>query len=126
MAFPVITLPGIDGSGPGHWQSLWEAADPTIRRFSPTSWSRPELHDWIDALETAVIAARTPPLLVAHSLSCLLVPSWAARSTRQAAGAVLVAPPDPLGPRFPAAADGFRRPPLELAALPCPGHRQRG
>lgn len=103
----IIILPGIGGSGPAHWQSLWERADPRMRRFAPADWDRPERADWIAALEVAVAASRTPPLLVAHSLACLLVAHWQAASSRAIAGAFLVAVPDPAAPAFPIEAASF-------------------
>ncbi|THG31328.1 serine hydrolase family protein [Glaciibacter flavus] len=102
-----IVLPGIGGSGPGHWQSLWEAGDPTFVRFAPASWDEPDLVDWMDALDAAVDATDEPPLLLAHSLGTLLVAHWAARSDALVAGAFLVAVPDADGPAFPDAAPDF-------------------
>lgn len=111
MAATVI-LPGYGGSGDAHWQTLWQARDPAMTRFQPASWDAPELDDWIGALDRAVAGAPEPPLLVAHSLACLLVPHWAVRAARPVRdavrGAFLVAPPDPDGPEFPAAAASFR------------------
>lgn len=106
MAYQVIVLPGYGGSGPQHWQSLWEAAQPLYRRFQPSCWERPLIGDWLEALDRAVQAAEQPVILLAHSLSCLLVAHWAARGGR-AAGAMLVAPPDPQGPVYPDDAVGF-------------------
>ncbi|MCJ2091070.1 alpha/beta hydrolase [Methylobacterium sp. J-072] len=103
----IIHLPGIGNSGRRHWHSRWEADDPSIRRFAPACWDEPDLSDWIAALEHAVRAARTPPVLVAHSLACLLVAHWHRVSDRPIAGAVLVAVPDPASPVFPAPAAGF-------------------
>lgn len=57
-----------------------------------------------------------PPLLVAHSLGCLLVAHWAGRVP--VAGALLVAPPDPNDPAFPAKAASFA--PAPRRALPIP------
>jgi predicted alpha/beta hydrolase family esterase len=112
-----ITIPGIDGSGLTHWQTHWEAADPSFRRFAPSSWEHPRLDDWIDALEHSV---RTTPgaVLVAHSLGCLLVVHWANRSTTGVAGAFLVSVPDPNGSVFPHEAFTFHDVPL--ASLPFP------
>src|SRR6266487_1405068 len=93
-----ITLPGIGGSDREHWQSAWEATDPGFCRFQPRSWDRPDLNDWGDALELAVRTSKKRPVLVAHSLSCLLVAHWAARSKQTIAGAFLVSVPDPSGP----------------------------
>ncbi|MET0417044.1 MAG: alpha/beta hydrolase [Actinoplanes sp.] len=114
---PVVTVPGIDGSGPDHWQSLLEAADPTIHRIAPASWSEPVLDDWLAALDRAVAACAAPPVLAAHSLGTLLVASWASRGVA-VAGALLVALPHPAGPGFPAAAGTFRRPPRDPLPFP--------
>ncbi len=116
-ALPVITLPGIDGSGASHWQSRWEAADPTFTRFQPTSWTVPTYTDWAHAIDDAVLASPRPPLLIAHSLATLAVASWVVESGRPIAGAVLVSVPDPAGPSFPTRATGFS---LSTQRLPCP------
>jgi predicted alpha/beta hydrolase family esterase len=114
----VLTLPGIGGSGDAHWQTLWERADPSMRRFRPTSWDAPELADWCRALDEAVAAARTPPLLVAHSLACLLVAHWQTMSSLPVAGAFLVAVPDPESPSFPREAADFADPPSDRLRFP--------
>lgn len=103
----IIHLPGIGNSGNLHWHTLWEDADSSIRRFAPTSWDDPDLSDWIAALENTVRAARTPPILVAHSLACLLVAHWHQVSDLQIRGAMLVAVPDPQSPAFPSQAISF-------------------
>jgi predicted alpha/beta hydrolase family esterase len=114
-----IILPGIGGSGSEHWQTIWEAQDAGLKRFSPTSWDYPELEDWIAALDTAVARSVEPPVLVAHSLACLLVAHWQARNTRAVAGALLVAVPDPAGPAFPVEAASFADPPDSRFRFPC-------
>lgn len=113
-----IHLPGIGNSGDTHWQSLWEAADPAIRRFAPASWDEPDLADWIEALERAVRAATTPPVLVAHSLACLLVAHWQKASALPVRGAFLVAVPDPQSPAFPSQASSFAHPPEDGLRFP--------
>jgi predicted alpha/beta hydrolase family esterase len=113
-----ITLPGIGGSGPTHWQTRWEASDPAFTRFSPQSWSAPHLVDWIAALDRAVELSYRPPILVAHSLACLLVAHWAARSACPIGGALLVSVPDPKGSRFPSEATEFREIPDQGLRFP--------
>jgi uncharacterized protein len=103
-----IMLPGIGGSGEDHWQTLWERSNPSMKRFDPPDWDRPELAAWCRALQEAVDASDESIILVAHSLSCLLVAHWAAQSKTLVAGAFLVAVPDPQAPIFPAAANSFR------------------
>ncbi len=112
-----IVLPGIYDSGPSHWQTAWEQ-DPAFVRFQPADWDVPTRSDWVAALEAAVVAAPEPPVLVAHSLSCLLVPMWAAESSSPVAGAFLVAPVDPAAAAFPEAAAEFASFPRELLPFP--------
>lgn len=93
-----LTLPGLDGSGPDHWQSYWERERPNVERADLGCWSQPSRNLWIARLERALAQARGPVVLVAHSLSCHLVAWWAALAgegaARPVAGALLVAPPD--------------------------------
>lgn len=112
---PVLILPGLGGSGPTHWQSRWEAAEPTFRRAHMPSWDEPELEGWLAALTAAVGETAAPPVIVAHSLGCLAVAHYAARGG-SARAALLVAPADPDGPIFPGVARSFA--PAPLARLP--------
>lgn len=116
-----VIVPGIDGSGPDHWQSHWERElGPRAGRIAPASWDRPDAADWLRAVDAAVTE---PAVLVAHSLGCLAVASWLTSDDGPAAGRVLgaflVAPPDPDGPRYPATAAGFTAPdaPLGVPAV---------
>jgi uncharacterized protein len=113
-----ITLPGIGGSGKTHWQTIWEQADHRFSRFQPSRWDCPLLDDWVQSLETAVRATHVPPILVAHSLACLLVAHWAAQSTTPVAGAFLVGVPDPEGPEFPREAASFHSVPTAPLRFP--------
>ena len=114
----IIMLPGIGGSGSEHWQSRWEAEGKAFSRFAPKSWDEPRLKDWMDALDAAVIQAQAPPVLVAHSLACLLVAHWQMTSTLPVAGAMLVAVPDPDGAAFPVEAASFADPPTGRFRFP--------
>jgi uncharacterized protein len=93
-----LTLPGLDGSGPDHWQSLWEKSRPNIVRADLGCWSQPSRNLWIARLDRALAEARGPVVLVAHSLASHLVAWWAALTgdgaSRPVVGAMLVAPPD--------------------------------
>jgi len=109
---PVLILPGFGNSGPQHWQTLWELRHPNWRRVNLGKWDAPACDDWVHALDVAVQACPSPPVLVAHSLACLLVAHWAYHSSRIPKGAFLVAVPDPKSVSFPAAARGFVPVPL--------------
>jgi predicted alpha/beta hydrolase family esterase len=119
MAAPVLIIPGLGGSGPEHWQSLWQARLADARRVEQADWDKPDRDGWIAQLDTAVAHAPQPPILVAHSLSCALVACWAAAHTRPVHGALLVAPADvDSDTHTPPEAHVFR--PMPMQRLPFP------
>ncbi len=89
-----LILPGLNGSAEGHWQRHWarDNASSTILRQS--SWSRPVLDEWLQALEDEL--ERVGDVwLVGHSLGCLLAAHIGTRpAARHVKGAFLVAPCD--------------------------------
>ena len=116
---PVLVLPGYGDSGPDHWQSHWERADPALRRVMQDDWLLPKLTDWLARLDEVVAACAAPPVFAAHSLACALVAHWAARSGARARGALLVAPADVDSPAHtPDEVRSFS--PLPTARLPFP------
>ncbi|MEZ5834048.1 MAG: alpha/beta hydrolase [Dongiaceae bacterium] len=119
MPAPVLIIPGLGGSGPDHWQSLWQARLPDARRVEQADWEKPDRADWIARLDQAVASSKQPPVLVAHSLSCALVACWAATHVRPVRAALLVAPADiESDTHTPAEAHVFR--PLPMTCLPFP------
>ncbi|MER6400419.1 alpha/beta hydrolase [Kitasatospora sp. NPDC001603] len=119
-----LVLPGYQSSGPAHWQTRWEEADPAaFRRVQQEDWDFPEPDAWVAALDAAIAtaAADGPVVLVAHSLGCVAVARWAASAaagrTAAVRGAMLVAPADIDNADVPALA-GFR--PVTLERLPFP------
>jgi hypothetical protein len=115
---PILIVPGYRGSGPGHWQSLLAHELATARRVEMPSWTEPRRDAWVAALERAVAACPRPPVLVAHSLGCVAVAHWAARSPRPVAAALLVAPCDVERPVLAGALRDFA--PLPRTRLPFP------
>jgi uncharacterized protein len=118
MTSIALVLPGIGNSGPDHWQSLWEKANPAFVRVSQRDWDNPVREEWTEALESSVSQARSNVVLIAHSLACLLVAHWASRTHLKVKGALLVAPPNPDGPNFPKEAVGFSSLPNRPFAFP--------
>ena len=119
MTAPVLIIPGLGGSGPEHWQSLWQARLPDACRVEQVDWDKPDRTGWIAQLDAAVVHAKQPPVLVAHSLSCALVACWAAAHKRPIQSALLVAPADvDSGTYTPPEAHVFR--PMPMAPLPFP------
>ena len=91
----VLILPGWQGSGPGHWQTRWEALH-GYARVEQHDWLTPRRGDWLARLDETVIDCERPVVLVAHSLGCVLVAAWArfSRHGARVRGALLVAPGD--------------------------------
>jgi len=115
---PVLVVPGINNSGPTHWQTLWQAAHPGWVRIEVPDWDHPVCADWVAAIDRAAGKAGRPVIIVAHSLGCLPVVEWALADAGPALKALLlVSVPDPAGPAFPAQAKGFAA--LACRPLPC-------
>lgn len=84
----LLTVPGIDSSGPRHWQTLWEKELDNCARVDLGMWDRPHRNTWVNKLNAAIIA---------HSLGCHAVAWWnqlEQASTGKVLGALLVAPPN--------------------------------
>jgi len=125
----VLQLPGWQGSGPGHWQTRWEALHGDAR-VQQSDWTWPLRGDWMMRLDEAVLAladaasaAGAPPpaiALAAHSLGCQLTAAWAAHSRHAGLvrAALLVAPPDTERPDMPPQIHSFA--PIVRQRLPFP------
>jgi uncharacterized protein len=116
----VLIVPGWGDSGPEHWQSLWERANPDFRRVVQRDWLYPICTEWVETLERDIRGAGGPVVLVAHSLGCLAIAHCACGRTLPIHGALLVAPPDVERPDFPPVQEGFApipREPLPFASI---------
>jgi predicted alpha/beta hydrolase family esterase len=94
----VLMVPGLEGSGPGHWQRRWAEELDNCEIAELGSWSTPHRNTWINRLNLAVHRAGRPVIIVAHSLGCILT-AWWSKFEQPAwgspvAGALLVAPPE--------------------------------
>jgi predicted alpha/beta hydrolase family esterase len=93
-----LIIPGLGGSGPEHWQTLWQARLPRSARIAPRDWDHPAREDWLQALRREIEAGGAPVVAVAHSLGCALVAHavarWPGLCDRALRGALLVAPAD--------------------------------
>jgi uncharacterized protein len=114
----VLNIPGLWNSGPKHWQSHWEAADPTIVRVQQREWERPRREEWVLEIERAVSAAGPGVLLTGHSLGCSAIAFWARETRLQIRGALLVAPSDSEAPGYPKGPIGFSQMPLWKLPFP--------
>jgi uncharacterized protein len=119
MDCDVLTLSGLWNSGPQHWQTHWEHKHPAYVRVPHRDYNNPECHEWVAELDAAIAACEGTPILVAHSLACMLVAHWAkSESQLKIAGAMLVAPSDVEASSYPVAVNGFA--PIPLDKLPFP------
>lgn len=89
-----LIVPGLFGSGEGHWQRHWLADHPTAAIVEQQDWNRPAFARWRAALE-AEIARHETVDLVGHSLGSVLVATLADRPlAKRVRSALLVAPCD--------------------------------
>jgi uncharacterized protein len=92
-----LFVPGWHGSGPDHWQTLWNDRLPGAWRVEQRDWERPEAGAWTAAIAAEILAARGPVVVVAHSLGCVataLLAQTEPLAAGRIAAALLVAPPD--------------------------------
>lgn len=114
---PLLIVPGLRNSGPGHWQHHWLHDLPNAKLVDQADWDAPTLGDWVGSLVQSI---RDNPgaILIGHSLGCALIAHVARlRGNKGIAGALLVAPAD-VNRQGPAGAllDGFS--PIPLLRLP--------
>ncbi len=93
--YDIIMVPGLDGSGPQHWQSHWEILftenNLTVDRVRQHDWRHPVRAHWRAGLAEAIRGRDQPVLLLAHSLGAVLSAGFRHPAI---AGALLVAPAD--------------------------------
>lgn len=95
----VLIVPGLDGSGPDHWQTFWERRLARCERVQMGDWAYPDRSKWIRRLDQEIRIAVAPVLIAAHSLGSVTVAWWAKErwslgNQQRIIGALLVAPPD--------------------------------
>ena len=90
-----LIVPGLNGSGPEHWQSWWESLDSTAVRVHQHPWHIADLPRWSNRVGQALDRRRGSVWIVAHSFGCLASVCAAMEQTHRVAGALLVAPADP-------------------------------
>jgi hypothetical protein len=118
--FTVLVLPGLNSSGPKHWQTLWEQGDARFKRVEQKDWLTPQLSDWLEGISQAVAAAQAPIFFAAHSLGSIALAHWAQTASPQllakVKGALLAAPADVERPEVPEALRNFA--PVPRSVLP--------
>lgn len=90
-----LIVPGLNGSGPAHWQTWFQTLLPDARRVEQDDPDTPDLQRWVARVNEHIEAATGRVVLVAHSFGCLASVAAAARTPDRIAAALLVAPADP-------------------------------
>ena len=112
-----LVVPGLWNSGPKHWQSHWEAAEPSqVTRVIQRDWETPRREDWVAAVEAAVAKAGPDVVVAGHSLACTTLAHWALQTRLKVRGLLLVGPSDVESPSYPKGPVGFA--PIPLRPLP--------
>lgn len=107
----VLILPGYQGSGETHWQTIGKKANPDFR-VEQRDWEEPIASEWAEQLEQTLQKCEKPVVLVAHSIACLVLAHWASKAHTPIKGALIVAPPNPEEAVFPKSALGFTQTPM--------------
>ncbi len=90
-----LIIPGLNNSGPKHWQSFWERSLPDSERVVQENWEHPEKKDWVERLSRYIGNLRSDTVLVAHSLGSVTAVEWLLQGKSPfVCGAFLVAPAD--------------------------------
>ncbi|HTI61244.1 RBBP9/YdeN family alpha/beta hydrolase [Mucilaginibacter sp.] len=114
----ILTIPGIGGSGPAHWQSLWEK-EHGFTRVEQRDWDTPNCAEWVEAINNHVQNFVPSNLIVvAHSAACVAFMHWVQKYNVIIKGALLVAPADADAASFPGGTTGFA--PVPMIELPFP------
>jgi predicted alpha/beta hydrolase family esterase len=92
MSRPFLVIPGLSGSGAGHWQQHWLADHDNAVLVDQSDWANPQAGRWLHRLERAVIA-NPGAILVAHSLGSILAARLAGSSVAPLVGGALLAAP---------------------------------
>ena len=88
-------IPGLGNSGEDHWQTFFERTADNFQRIHQKEWDAPNCNDWISTIEKAISGYEPASVIViAHSLGCSAIASWAAKYHTKIKGAMLVAPSD--------------------------------
>jgi predicted alpha/beta hydrolase family esterase len=89
-------IPGINNSGPEHWQTYWEHQY-GFTRIEQEDWDHPVYEKWKEKLVQSVTGNKVQKntILIAHSLGCLLTVKALPEIQDYLSCIYLVAVPDP-------------------------------
>lgn len=90
-----LIVPGLNASGPAHWQTWLEDVLPDAVRVVQRDWKRPDLPEWTSRIRRAIVREAAPVVIAAHSFGALAAVQAADDLSPHVAGLLLVAPVDP-------------------------------
>lgn len=91
----LILVPGLHGSGEGHWQQAWRGRVPDAIWVDQDDPSTPELEVWTRRLKTRLETLDVPAVVAAHSFGALTTLRLMQQGESKIAAALLVAPANP-------------------------------
>lgn len=96
-ALRLLVVPGLNDSGPGHWQTWLQAQHRDALRVKQRDWSDPDLERWVERVtHTVAQGGGRRFVAVAHSFGCLaLAQHLAQQPDSSIVSALLVAPAEP-------------------------------
>src|SRR3546814_6249886 len=63
-----LIVPGLNNSGPSHWQTLWEQSRPDCERVDLGMWSRPHRNHWRSEEHTSELQSL---MRISYAVFCL-------------------------------------------------------
>jgi len=93
----LLIVPGLNDSGPAHWQSWLQTLNRGALRVQQDDWASADLDRWACRIGRAIANAPEGPLIAAaHSFGCLALAHHLAQvGDSRVVAALLVAPADP-------------------------------
>ncbi len=96
----VLLLPDFDCEGPGYWQQHWAESRIDCRAVELGQAATPDRNKHVSRLDHALRGTDAPLILVGHGIGALTIAAWAGLMSSESevavAGALLIAPNDPL------------------------------
>lgn len=90
-----LVVPGLNSSGPLHWQTWLEQQIPDAVRVIQPDWKNANLAEWSSRVRREISRQQGKLLIAAHSFGVLAAVQAAEDHKHRIAGALLVAPADP-------------------------------
>lgn len=71
-----LLIPGLNNSGPTHWQSYWAKSLPDTSRVVQRNWDHPLKAEWMATLDEAISKLNSDTILIGHSLGTVIAALW--------------------------------------------------